>query len=384
MINSTHAPVLPRLFVGRAERTVRELLERADVQVGGTRPQDIQVHDPGFYSRVLRDGRLGLGDSYIDGQWDSGALDELTDKLLRANLEEQIHDWRTLLHVAAARVLNLQSPARAFQAGERHYDIGNDLYGAMLGESWSYTCGYWQNASTLDEAQRAKLDLVCRKLGLRPGMKVLELGCGWGTFARHAATHYGVEVTGYTVSKEQVALGRRLCQGLPIDLRLADYRQAEGTFDAVVSIGMMEHVGYKNHRTFMRTIDRCLAPLGIALVHTIGSNRSETLIDGWFEKHLFPNALIPSLAQIAGAAEGLFTIEDVHNIGPHYDRTLLSWHANFERAWPTLAPRYGERFRRMWRYYLLSSAGGFRARFMQLYQLVLTRPGTPQPDCRLK
>ncbi|HEV8246884.1 MAG TPA: class I SAM-dependent methyltransferase, partial [Polyangiaceae bacterium] len=232
------------------------------------------------------------------------------------------------------------------------------------------------------QAQRAKLDLVCKKLGLRSGMKVLELGCGWGTFAKFAAEHYGAEVTGYTVSKEQVALGRALCKGLAVDLRLEDYRKATGQYDRVVSIGMMEHVGHKNHRAYFETVDRCLKSDGLAFVHTIGSNVSETIIDSFFHKYLFPNALIPSLAQITRAAEGLFVVEDVHNIGPSYDPTLMAWHENFEAAWPELRAHYGDRFYRLWRFYLLSSAGSFRARFTQLFQLVLSRPGTPQPECR--
>lgn len=374
--------VIPRMLVGHAERTVRALLESADVRVGGDRPDDIQVHDRQFYTRLLRDGRLGLGESYMDGHWDAESVDQLTAKLLRARLQDQLPDWRTAIYVVAARAWNLQSSARAFQAGERHYDIGNDLYQPMLGETLSYTCAYWKDAANLDEAQESKFDLVCRKLGLAPGMKVLELGCGYGTFARHAARHYGVEVTGYTVSREQATLGTELCKGLPVDLRLADYRSARGSYDVVLSIGMMEHVGPKNHRGYMEIVDRCLAPDGVAFIHTIGSNTDQTIIDAWFHKYLFPNAAIPSLAQITTAMGGLFVPEDVHNIGPHYDRTLMAWCENFDRAWPSLRPRYGDRFQRMWRYYLLSCAGAFRARFLQLYQMVMTRPGTRQPDCR--
>jgi cyclopropane-fatty-acyl-phospholipid synthase len=375
--------VVASMTAGQAERTVRRLLEQADIQVGGNRAHDIQVHDPAFYRRALRDGRLGVGESYVDGEWDSPAVDEFIAKLLRARVNEQVRDWSALLYVAAARVFNLQNATRVFQAGERHYDIGNDLYEAMLGQTMSYTCGYWAGAKNLDEAQRAKLDLVCRKIGLRPGMKVLELGCGWGSFAKHAALNHGVEITGYTVSKEQVALGNRICQGLAVDLCLDDYRNATGAYDAVVSIGMMEHVGPKNHRRYFETVDRCLKPGGVAFVHTIGSNVSETSIDSFFHKYLFPNALIPSLAQISEAMEGLFVPEDVHNIGPHYDPTLMAWHENFERAWPKLRARYDERFHRLWRFYLLSSAGSFRARFTQLYQIVMTRPGAEQPACRL-
>ncbi|HMJ12013.1 MAG TPA: cyclopropane fatty acyl phospholipid synthase [Polyangiaceae bacterium] len=375
--------VIPSISASQAERTVRSLLERADIQVGGNRPHDIQVHNPAFYTRALRDGRLGVGESYMAGEWDAIALDQFIAQLLLARLNEQVQDWRTILYVAAARTFNLQNATRVFQAGERHYDIGNDLYQAMLGETLSYTCAYWKNAKTLDEAQRAKLDLICRKVGLRPGMKVLELGCGWGTFAKYAAEHYGAEVTGYTVSKEQVALGRELCKGLPVDLRLEDYRNARGAYDRVISIGMMEHVGYKNHRAYFETVDRCLKPDGIAFVHTIGSNYSQKIIDSFFHKYLFPNALIPSLAQINGAMEGLFVPEDVHNIGPDYDPTLMAWNENFEAAWPSLRKNYDERFYRLWRFYLLSSAGSFRARFTQLYQVVMTREGRLQPACRL-
>src|SRR5688572_8803817 len=255
------------LSTGQAERTVRKLLESADIRVDGDRPHDIRVHNPAFYTRALRDGRLGVGESYMDGQWDAVALDQFIARLLEARLNEQVTDWRTVLYVAAARTLNLQNASRVFQSVEHHYDIGNDLYEAMLGESMSYTCAYWKGAKSLDEAQRAKLDLVCRKLALRPGMKVLELGCGWGTFARFAAENYGAQVTGYTLSKEQLALGKELCKGLPVDLRLEDYRKARGKYDRVVSIGMMEHVGYKNHRAYFETVDRCLEPDGLAFVH---------------------------------------------------------------------------------------------------------------------
>lgn len=379
---TTSMQARPPARVGLAERTIRDLLESADILVGGHRRHDIRVHDGGFYERVLRDGRLGLGESYVDGQWDTDSLDEVTVRLIRA-VKRPFGSWRGAVQLAAARLWNLQNAGRARRSVERHYDLGNDLYRAMLGETLAYTCAYWKWAVDLDEAQHAKLDLVCRKVGLCPGMKVLDLGCGWGSFARHAASTYGVHVTGYTVSREQVALGTELCRGLPVELHLADYRAAHGKYDAVVSIGLLEHVGPKNHRLYMETVDRCLRPGGIAFVHTIGSNRSQILIDAWFHRHVFPNAAIPSLAQITAAMDGVFVPEDVHNIGPHYDRTLLAWARNFERAWPALRPRYGERFRRVWRYYLLTSAGAFRARFMQLYQVVMTRPGTRQPECRL-
>jgi cyclopropane-fatty-acyl-phospholipid synthase len=252
----------------------------------------------------------------------------------------------------------------------------------MLDKRMNYTCGYWREADNLDDAQEAKLDLVCRKIGLSPGMRVLELGCGFGSFAKYAAEKYGVEVLGVTVSKEQVALGMEMSRGLPVELRLQDYREVEGQYDRVISIGVMEHVGVKNYRTYMEVVDRTLKPGGIGFFHTIGDNVSETGTNAWTNKYIFPNGMLPSIAQLAKAMEGLFVVEDWHNFGPYYDPTLMAWHANFEAAWPELKNQYDERFYRMWRYYLLSSAGGFRARSSQLWQVVFTRIGDPQPDCR--
>ena len=173
-----------------------------------------------------------------------------------------------------------------------------------------------------------------------------------------------------------------LCKGLPVELRLQDYREVQGKFDAVISIGIMEHVGYKNYRTYMEVVDRCLKVDGTAFVHTIGGNGSITTGEPWTDKYIFPNGMVPSITQLGSAMENLFVMEDCQNIGPYYDPTLMAWHANFEKAWPDLKHKYGDRFYRMWRYYLLSSAGGFRSRSQQLWQIVFTRIGTTQPDCR--
>jgi len=366
------------------QNIIEALLASAGITVNGGHPYDLHVHNPGFYSRVLADGALGLGESYVEGWWECPAIDQFIDRVLRASLEEQVGGSITLKwHALRARLFNLQRRGRAFQVGEHHYDLDNDLYRAMLDERMNYTCGYWRGAHTLDEAQEAKLDLVCRKIGLAPGMEVLELGCGFGSFAGYAAEQYGAKVTGVTVSKKQVELGMAMLKGLPVELRLADYRSVSGTYDRVVSIGIMEHVGVKNHRTYMEVVDRTLKPGGIAFFHTIGTNISRNASNPWTMKYIFPNGLVPSMAQLARAMEGLFLAEDWHNFGPDYDKTLMAWHENFERAWPELQQRYDDRFYRMWRYYLLSSAGGFRARANQLWQVVMTRPGTPQPDCRI-
>ncbi len=368
----------------KSETLIRELLEPVGIQINGKEPWDIQVHDARLFDRVLRDAQLGMGESYMDGWWDCQALDELVCRVLRTDMDTKIRgDWKLLFFAAKTRFLNRQSALKAFEVGQRHYDLGNDLYRAMLDKRLNYTCGYWKHAQTLDEAQEAKLDLVCRKINLKEGMRVLELGCGWGSFAKFAAEKYGAQVLGVTVSKEQVALGMEMCKGLPVELRLQDYREVEGKYDAVISIGIMEHVGYKNYQTYMDVVNRCLKEDGIAFVHTIGGNQSKRSTDAWTDKYIFPNGMIPSIAQLGAAMERNFVMEDWHNFGPDYDKTLMAWYANFEKAWPDLKDKYGERFRRMWRFYLLGSAGGFRSRHLQLWQFVMTCRGTAQPDCRL-
>ncbi len=381
MSASAAATKLLSQFDGRrANELVREAFASAGIVVGGSAPWDITVHDERFYQRLLRDGTLGFGESYMDGWWDSPNLDQTIERVCRAQLREHVKDsWVLVAHAVKARVLNLQSRTRAFDVAHRHYDIGNDLYEAMLDRRMLYTCAYWKDATTLDAAQEAKLDLVCRKVGLKPGMRVLDLGCGWAGFAAYAAEHYGVEVVGYTVAAEQVKWAKEKYAHLPIDIRHDDYRNASGTFDAVVSIGLMEHVGPKNYASYMDLVDRTLAPGGVAFVHTICGNRVVAHIEPWFDKYIFPHAVLPHPGSLLLAMEGKFVVEDMHNIGEHYDPTLMAWWKNFDAAWPRLEAKYGPTFYRMWKYYLLGCAGGFRSRETQLMQLVFTRIGTPQP-----
>lgn len=332
-----------------------------------------------MYFRLFGQGSLGLGESYIDGWWDCEQLDEFFHNILSSNLEKQFRLNLTLaVNYLRAKLFNLQSKSRAFRVGEAHYDIGNDLYRAMLDQRLTYTCGYWKSAEDLDEAQEAKLDLVCRKIGLKRGDKLLDIGCGWGSLARFAAEEYGAKVVGITVSNEQVELARQLCEGLDIEIRLQDYRDVNEKFDHIVSLGMFEHVGVKNYRDYFEIIRKNLQPEGLFLLHTIGSNESRSTIEPWIRKYIFPNSMLPSMKQIASAIEGPFTIEDWHNFGSDYDKTLMAWHENFENAWPTLREQYNERFHRMWRYYLLSCAGTFRARKLQLWQIVMSTNGVPK------
>ena len=363
----------------RAAETMRDLLQRAGITIGGEAPWDIHIHDERVYLRALRDGTLGVGESYVEGWWDCQAIDQMFERVTRAQLDVVLSEsWVLLANAVKARVLNLQA-SRPFEVGERHYDLGNDLYQAMLGRRMVYTCGYWKNADSLDAAQEAKLELICRKIGARPGMRILDLGCGWGGFAAFAAEVHGANVVGYTVSQEQWAWAQERHAKLPVEIRLDDYRKATGSYDAVVSIGLMEHVGPKNYRAYMELAARCLAPGGIIFIHTIGGQEPRAQIDPWYHKYIFPNAVIPTLGQLTSAMDDILDIEDDHNIGPDYDRTLMAWWTNFEKAWPRLRPHYGDHFYRMWKFYLMTSAAQFRARALNLFQIATTTVGTAQP-----
>lgn len=359
----------------RLHGLMQTLLSSAGIKINGDRPWDLRLHGPGVAERAFSTGNLGLGETYMDGAWDADALDEFFYRLLRSRVEKQVQPLRLVFHALRSRLINLQNVKRAWQVGEAHYDLGNDFYAAMLDPRMTYTCGYWAKANTLAEAQEAKLDLICRKLGLQPGMRVLDIGCGWGSFMGYAAEHYGVECVGVTISREQAAWASERYAGLPLEFRLQDYRELNEPFDRIASVGMFEHVGRKNHRIFMEVVHRCLADDGLFLLHTIGKNTRSGNPDPWIDRYIFPNGDLPAAGQIADAADGLFVIEDLHNFGADYDRTLMAWYANFERAWPQFVGQLDERFRRMWRYYLLSCAGAFRARHIQLWQWVLSKEG---------
>jgi cyclopropane-fatty-acyl-phospholipid synthase len=358
------------------EATAHQLLSLAGVKINGSDPWDISVHNEQFYKAVLSQGTLGLGEAYMEGWWDSEALDEFFARVIRAQIQKGIKTNAALIYqVLLARLLNRQSKTRAFQIAEKHYDLGNDLFVNMLDKRLVYSCAYWQDAPNLDIAQENKLEMICRKLGLQPGMKVLDIGCGWGSFARYAAEKYGVNVVGITVSKEQVELAQTLCAGLAVEIRLQDYREVNEKFDRIVSVGMIEHVGYKNYRTYMEVARRSLNDDGLFLLHTIGGNTSVKSLDPWINKYIFPNGMLPSIQQLSRSVEGLFVMEDWHNFSADYDKTLMAWYANLEQNWDNLKSKYDERFHRMWKYYLLSCAGSFRARSNQLWQIVLSPKG---------
>ncbi len=371
-------------MVRNSRDLVQQVFSSADIRTDGSRPWDVRIRDDRFYDRVLASGNLGLGESYMDGWWETADLAEVISRLLKVDAERLVgRNLSALLSVASARIVNYGSRKRAFEVARAHYDLDNELFQSMLDRRMTYSCAYWQEADNLDAAQERKLDLVCRKIGLRPGMTVLDIGCGWGSFMKFAAERYGVSCVGVSVSSEQTRLGRQMCEGLPIEFRVQDYRDIEGQYDRVVSIGMFEHVGYKNMKAYFQSARRALADEGLFLLHTLGLNISTVRGDAWNERYVFPNGMVPSIKQVGESIEHLFVMEDWHNFGAHYERTLLAWYDNFRKAWPAMNARYGERFFRMWSYYLLSCAGAFRARHMQLWQIVMSPRGIPGGYCRV-
>ncbi len=367
---------------------MERLLLTADVRViresqkAQARPWDLLLHNERLGARVKREGLVGLGDAYVDGWWDCESLHELFYRAFRADLPAQLRNHpRVWLDYLNYKLRDLQNRTHARANVESHYDLGNDVFLTMLDPYLQYTCGYWSTACTLDQAQLDKLDLICRKLSLKPGMTMLDLGCGWGGLARFAAERYGARVTGVTLSAEQLAYAKEKCRGLDVEFFLRDYRDVKGTFDRVTSIGMFEHVGSRHHRSAMKLVDSCLAKDGLALIHFIASrdsfpNRTHSEVS-WINKHIFPGIILPSIKQIGAAIDNLFVLEDLHNFGAHYDLTLMAWNDNFQRGWPALKEKYGERFYRMWMHYLHSCAAAFRARDYQLFQLVLSKDGVP-------
>ena len=355
-------------------RMGNDLLSQADIKINGARPWDIQVHHADFFKRVFQQGSLGLGESYMEGWWDCERLDILFCKILKAKLDKQVPgNLKDILRVVSARLFNLQSRSRSWIVGKEHYDIGNDLFALMLDPHMQYSCGYWRHAQTLEEAQNAKLKMICEKLQLEPGMRLLDIGCGWGGLAAYAARNYGVSVDGVTISREQQKLAQQRCEGLDVNILLQDYRDLNTTYDRIVSVGMFEHVGPKNYETYFSVVDRCLKPNGLFLLHTIGSNQTGLSVDPWINKYIFPNGCLPSIRQIASVSESRLVMEDWHNFGSDYDKTLMAWHERFNQAWSGLSSNNTPRFRRMFNYYLCACAGAFRARDIELWQVLFSR-----------
>src|SRR3990167_784959 len=358
------------------QRHAQTLLQSAGIQINGNQPWDIQIHNKAFYQRVMREGALGLGEAYMDKWWDCQELDHFFERILRAGLDSKVgQPLHAFLKNWLVKIINFQSKIRAKEVGKKHYDLGNTLFKAMLDKRMIYSCGYWKTAHHLEEAQQAKLELICQKLQLNPQLRLLDIGCGWGGLAKYAAENYGVSVMGVTISQQQYEYAKEYCKGWPIEIRLQDYRELQDKFDRIVSVGMFEHVGHPNYDAFMQTAYRNLTEDGLFLLHTIGVNMTNVFANDWIIKYIFPHGMLPSIAQIAKATEKLFVMEDWHNFGTYYDNTLMSWYENFTRHWEELKSTFDERFYRMWTYYLLSCAGSFRARSIQLWQIVFSKHG---------
>ncbi|MBU2671113.1 cyclopropane fatty acyl phospholipid synthase [Hafnia paralvei] len=357
-------------------RIAEEMLSQAGITINGNQPQDIRVKNPEFFHRVLQEGSLGLGESYMDGWWECDRLDIFFQRILAAELDTHLpKHFSDIVRIASARIFNYQTRKRAWIVGKEHYDLGNDLFSRMLDPYMQYSCAYWKDAETLEQAQQAKLRMICEKLQLKPGMKLLDIGCGWGGLAQFAAQEYGVSVQGVTISAEQQKMAQDRCAGLHVKILLQDYRDLDEQFDRIVSVGMFEHVGPKNYRTYFEVVAKNLKPDGLFLLHTIGSNQTDLNVDPWINKYIFPNGCLPSVAHIASKSEDLFVLEDWHNFGCDYDRTLMAWYDAFQQSWPEIKDNYSDRFYRMFTYYLNACAGAFRARNIQLWQVLLSPKG---------
>ena len=358
-------------------------------QNANTRPRsDKPLAVPHKVGEILgRGGLYELGEAYMRGVWDCDDLPELMYRLVKEDPSTNIRfkkvSPRFISYVILDQLGNAQVGKGAYEVAERHYDLGNDLFSRMLDTvTMTYTCGYWKNARSLEDAQVAKIDLLCRKLKLRPGMRVLDIGCGWGNFAQYAAKHYGVSVVGLTVSKEQAELARERCKGLDVEIVLEDYQKYTGTFDRIVSIEMIEAVGRKNIPTFFKMVERCLVDKGLFGLQVISaesfSRYSKATLDQyilWLRRRIFPNGYLPTLPQLIQPARGNLVMEDLHNFSADYEKTLYAWAQRFEAAWPTLSEKYGEPFYRMWMFYLNGCEALFRARMVQLYQIVYCKGG---------
>ncbi len=369
-----------------AEQFVRNLLAKGGIGINGNQPWDMQVHDPNLYSRIIAEGTIGLGEGYMNRQWDCERLDEFFYRCVLHKLGKQLPiSFGAAMLFLQSKYQNQQTKHRSLETVETFYDLPVEVFEVSFDTRLTGSCGYWKGAKDLDEAQLLKQDLICRKIGLTAGSRVLDIGCGWGSFMGFAAEQYGAKCVGVTISGEQIAYAEKRYAGLPVEFRLQDYRdfKAEKKFDRVVSMGMFEHVGSKNYRRYFELARDAVKDDGLFLLHTIWQNKRSPAIDPWLDKYIYPNGQLPSLGEITTAVEGLFVVEDVHNFGAYYDRTLMEWDKKFQANKEAVKPaiektgKNYDKFCRMWEYYHLSCAGGFRARDIHVGQLVLSPKGVP-------
>lgn len=369
-----------------AKKLVSDLFSQGGIALNGPNPWDIQVQNNRFFNRVLTGGSLGFGESYMDGDWAVDQLDALIRRIIRMQVAQNaIVSFNRVWHDLKPRLINLQNRAGSRAIADTHYNLDHRLFSQFLGPYNQYTCCFFNKAQTLAEAEIEKLEMVCNKLDLQPGDKVLDIGCGWGGFARYAAETRGCHVTGLSISTEQIDYAKKFTDGLPVDIIYSDYRDLpqkyqEKHFDKVVIIGMIEHVGYKNYRKLFEIVHQMMSDDGRFLLHTIGNTRKTTVADPWFEKYIFRNSMLPSMSQLSDAAQSLFVIQDWENYGRYYAPTLAAWQQNFENNWDNIKAidtnkPFDEKFRRMFNYYFLSSKAGFETDHILLWHLVMNKKG---------
>lgn len=356
-----------------------QLWDGAAIASGDSSPAGtIVIRDRGTLWRLLKNPHVGFGDGFSEGAIQiRGALCDVLAAINRSLSNAASASFlQRFVYLAPRRRAHTVEAAR--DSVHHHYDIGNDFYRLWLDERMQYTCAYYADpACSLEAAQLAKLEHVCRKLQLKPGESVLEAGCGWGGLAMHMAERYGVTVRAFNLSREQVAFAREtaLKRGLASRVEFVedDYRNASGIYDAFVSVGMLEHVGLENFNELGRVIDRSLTPSGRGLLHSIGRNRPQPL-DPWTDKRIFPGAYPPSLCEMLQIFEPIgLSVLDVENLRLHYARTLEHWLERFELAAATVTRMFDERFVRMWRMYLAASIAAFNTGCLQLFQVVFAR-----------
>ncbi|NTV22609.1 MAG: cyclopropane fatty acyl phospholipid synthase [Candidatus Yonathbacteria bacterium] len=366
---------------------VSELLYSVGVTINAPNGSGLQVRDERFYSEIVRRGSLGLGEAYMDGLWDHDDLSDFFCRVIGGGLEKEAKSLKTVIALGPEILSSVLADCghwkNSHRVGEHHYDVGNDLYRLMLGKHMVYSCAYWKDAQNLNEAQEHKMRLICEKLGLKEGMTLLDIGCGFGELLAFAAKHYDIRGVGITISKEQAKLAETLFREYDVSdrvsIKVQDYRHQLGVkFDRVVSVGMFEHVGPKYYQTYFDTVRAYLKKDGLFLLHTIAGHESYRTTEPWVHKYIFPGGVLPSYEQVTKAFQRAeFVMEDWHNFGADYDNTLMAWYQNLLPRWDTLIAtgKYDERFRRMWEYYLLSFAGAFRSRNLDLWQIVFSPKG---------
>mmetsp|Transcript_37565 Transcript_37565/g.87936 ORF Transcript_37565/g.87936 Transcript_37565/m.87936 type:complete len:496 (+) Transcript_37565:76-1563(+) len=379
-----------------AEAVVRTIVDKGGIPVSVF--DHVKITDDSAWWDIIIRGNLGIAEAWMHGKAEVEPLPMFIKLLNGTSIgtrRTQGSDFlSTFVNVIAAplgmaaQTINQQTRKLSKRVAEVHYDAGNDLYEKMLGPSMSYTCAYWKDANNLDEAQTAKFNLIFRKLQLPPSehMKVADLGMGWGTLASyvHRESQGSAEVIGVSLSKEQVSWAQANLQKPGLRFIWQDYREIcedpaqMGTFDRVYSVGMLEHVGYKNHAGFFKCIKALLKPDGLAVVHSIGEPDFVPVSDAFLDKYIFPGAVIPTLSSLTANFEKDFILEDFHNFGHDYAKTLAAWSVNAEEFFRENPTAYSEEFKRMWRYYLQMCEALFELRINQLWQFVLS----PRPTYR--